>query len=134
MSRDKFDKSKGRNDLEVSTVQSGKIGSVSFKLHKLKKVKKLIKHSTSFMKRQWEKRHILSAEQINIIRSAKKNNYTYLNRIKDKRDRKDFEVHDKKQNCALYYAVAEDSYEAADLLINQSKLLINKYSRLRNQL
>jgi len=52
MSRDKFDKSKGRNDLEVSTVQSGKIGSVSFKLHKPKKVKKLIKHSTSFMKRQ----------------------------------------------------------------------------------
>ena len=30
-------------------------------------------------------------------------------------------MHDKDNNCATYYAVSEDSYEAAEFLINKSK-------------
>ncbi|CAI2368661.1 unnamed protein product [Moneuplotes crassus] len=61
----------------------------------------------------------LTYEQNNIIQAVIKNNFTYLKRVRDKRDQKDFSVHDKKGNCALYYAIKEDCYEAAEYLINK---------------
>jgi hypothetical protein len=120
ISRDRLKRPNGRNKLEVHTMSSKVINSASFKIKPPKTAKKL-KPSQSFVKRDREKRHILTREQKNIIEAAKTNNHTYLNRIKGKRELRDFTIHDKKFNCALYYAVSKDNYESAEVLINQSE-------------
>ncbi|CAI2367378.1 unnamed protein product [Moneuplotes crassus] len=74
----------------------------------------------------------LTYEQMNIIQAATKNNFTYLRRVRDKRDRRDFNVHDKKGNCALYYAIKEDCYEAAEYLINKIGVNVNSINENGN--
>ena len=80
--------------------------------------KLLKKSSSSSFRLKVAKKPLLTIEQMNIIAAAKKNNHTYINRIRDKRDKNDFDVQDEKKNTALYYAVCESNIETVKALLS----------------